>query len=56
MENDYLFNFYKIYYRNQNEVTRKFRKLMTSWDFLKKHVFSSKNGNNYYISMNFKIL
>ena len=56
MENDYLVNIYKIYYTNQNEVTRKFRKLMTSWDCLQTTFFSSKNGNNYYISMNFKIL
>ena len=55
MENDYLFNIYKIYYTNQNEVTRKFRKLMTSL-IVSKPRFSSKNGNNYYISMNFKIL
>ena len=32
MENDYLVNIYKMYHTNQNQVTRKFRKLMTSWD------------------------
>ena len=56
MENDYLVNIYKIYYTNQNEVIRKFRKLMTSWDCLQTTFFSSKNGNNYYISKNFQIL
>ena len=28
MENEYLVNIYKMYYTNQNEVTRKFRKLI----------------------------
>ena len=53
MENDYLVNIYKMYYTNQNWVTGKFRKLMTSWDCFQTTFFSSKNGNNYYISMNF---
>ena len=51
MENDYLVNIYKIYYTNQHSATRKFRKLMTSWDCLQTTFFPSKNGNNYYISM-----
>ena len=56
MKNDYLVNVYKIYHTNQNEINRKFRKLMTSWDCLQKTRFSSKHGNNYYIDMKFKIL
>ena len=40
-----------MYYTNQNEVTRKFQKLMGSLST--NHVFSSKNGHNYYISINF---
>ena len=56
MENDYLVNIYQIYYTNYNEVTRKFRKVMTSCDCLQTTFFSSKNGNNYFISMNFKIV
>ena len=44
MENDYLVNIYKIYYTNQNEVTRKFRKLMTSWDCLQTTFFYLKTS------------
>ena len=44
MENDYLVKSYKIYYINQNEVTRKFRILMTSWDCLKTTFFHLKTA------------
>ena len=44
MENDYLFNFYKINYTNQNEETRKFRKLMTAWDCLQTTFFHLKTA------------
>ena len=40
-----------MYYTNQNEVTRKFQKLMGSLST--NQVFSSKNGHNYYISIFF---
>ena len=32
MENDSLLNIYKIFFTNQNLLSRKFRKLMTSWN------------------------
>ena len=44
MENDYLVNIYKMYYTNQNQVTRKFRKLMTSWDCLQTTFFHLKTA------------
>ena len=44
MENDYLVNIYKTYYTNQNEVARKFRKLMTSWYCLQTTFFHLKTA------------
>ena len=44
MKNDYLVNMYKIYYTNQNFVTRKFRKLMTLWDCLQTTFFHLKTA------------
>ena len=45
MENEYLVNIYNMYYTSQiNDVM----------GLSPNHVFSSKNGNNYYINMNFK--
>ena len=44
MENDYLIIIYEIYYTNQNEVTRKFRKLMTTWDCLQTTFFYLKTA------------
>ena len=43
MENDYLVNIYKMYYTND------------VMGLSPNHVFSSKNDNNYYISMNFNM-
>ena len=56
MDNDCLVVIYKTAFSNHNELTRKIRKLMTSWDCLQTTFFSSNNGHKYYISMNFKIL
>ena len=44
MENDYLANIYKMYYTNQNWVSRKFQKLMTSWYCLKTTFFHLKTA------------
>ena len=44
MENDYLVNIYKIYYTNENEVTRKFQKLMMSWDCVQTTFFHLKTA------------
>ena len=44
MENEYLVKIYKMYYTNQNKVTRKFRKLMTSWDCLQTTFFYLKTA------------
>ena len=56
MENDYLVNIYKMYYINQNLGDLKVSKINDVMRLSPNHVFSSKNGNNYYISMNFKFL
>ena len=44
MENEYLVKIYKMYYTNQNKVTRKFRKLMTLWDCLQTTFFHLKTA------------
>ena len=46
MENDFLVNIYKMYYTNQNLLTRKFRKLRTSWDYLQTTIFYLKTAIN----------
>ena len=56
MENDYLVNIYKIYYTNQKLSDLKVSKINDVIRLSSNHVFSSKNGNNNYISINFKIL
>ena len=56
MENDYLVNIYKIYYKKSKLGDYKVSKINDVMGLSPNHVFSSKNGNNYYISMNFNFL
>ena len=55
MENDYLVNIYKMYYTKSKLSDLKVSKIIDVMGLSPNHIFSSKNGNNYYISMNFKI-
>ena len=54
MDNDCLVAIYEITFLNHNYSTRKFPKIDDVTGLSPNHVFSSKNGHKYYISMNLK--
>ena len=56
MDNDCLVAIYKMTFSNQNYLTRKFQKLMTSWDCHQTNIFQLTTDIKYYISINFKVL